>query len=497
MLPYKNLIRFEKPLKSPLYMQICNGIMELIKKGVLARNHKLPSTRELAMQLHLHRKTVVKAYDELAVQGWVVKVPAKGTFVHHALPIVQKQTWKATGKGSNLLANFHFYLNEHIDKGYKDQAQVVQFSDGEPDVRLTPWPIIGRYFRSIAGKFYFEPYFRYGDPKGNIEFRTSLQNYLQDTRGMKMETSQIMSTRGSQFAIFLAIQVLVQPGDTVVVGESNYRSSEEIVLQKGGRLKRIAVDRQGLNVQALEQYCEKKSIKAVYITPHHHHPTTVTLSAPRRIKLLQLAKKYRFAIIEDDYDYDYHYGNAPILPLFTGDMHGNVIYVGGFSKVLAPAIRVGYMVGPKDFITEAADLRRIMDRQGNNLMELVIKRMMDSGEIKSHIRKTLAVYKKRRDLLCAILERELGAFVSFEKPKGGLAIWLQLDKNYSWKLVAEELRAGHIDVGNFDRYDISNTQHGGIRMGFANLNEEEMLQIVSFMQASLQKQRQNLFRKED
>ena len=141
------------------------------------------------------------------------------------------------------------------------------------------------------------------------------------------------------------------------------------------------VDENGLDTVRIEAICKKQQIKAVYVTSHHHHPTTVTLSAERRIHLLNLAQKYRFAIIEDDYDYDFNYNHSPILPLASHDTNGNVIYIGSVCKTVAPVFRIGYLIASKEFVNEAANLRRIVDRQGDALLELTFADFIKNGDL--------------------------------------------------------------------------------------------------------------------
>ena len=148
----------------------------------------------------------------------------------------------------------------------------------------------------------------------------------------------------------------------------------------------------GIDVEAIEKICRKKKIRAVYITSHHHYPTTVTLIASRRIKLLELSEKYGFIIIEDDYDYDFHYLSSPILPLISADQKGMIIYIGTLSKTIAPAIRTGYIVGPPNLLLELARIRQIMDTQGDPIMELALAEMFTNGEIRRHMKKALNEY---------------------------------------------------------------------------------------------------------
>jgi len=234
--------------------------------------------------------------------------------------------------------------------------------------------------------------------------------------------------------------------------------------------------------EEIEKLCKRQQIKAVYVTSHHHHPTTVTLSAKRRIQLLNLAKEHNFAILEDDYDYDFNYNHAPILPLASHDTNGNVIYIGSICKTVAPVFRIGYLIAPKEFVDEASKLRGIIDRQGDALLELTFANFIKSGELDSHIRKVIKIYKQRRDLFCQLLKEELGHFFEFEIPKGGMAIWAKLDQNYSWENVSSVARKYNLEIGNWRRYDRIESGHNCIRIGFASYNEKEIHELISRLQ---------------
>ena len=193
---------------------------------------------------------------------------------------------------------------------------------------------------------------------------------------------------------------------------------------------------------------------------------------------MNLAKKYNFAIIEDDYDYDFNYNHSPILPLASHDTNGNVIYIGSVCKTVAPVFRIGYVVAPKEFVNEAANQRRFIDRQGDALLELTFEDFIKSGDLDRHIKKVMKVYKTRRDLFCQLLKEHFPTIFSFETPKGGMAVWITLDKKYSWKTVARVAKKYSLEIGEWQRYDLAKLGHNSIRMGFATYNEEEIHELI-------------------
>jgi GntR family transcriptional regulator / MocR family aminotransferase len=233
------------------------------------------------------------------------------------------------------------------------------------------------------------------------------------------------------------------------------------------------VDGSGIDVDAIEKICRRKKIKAIYITSHHHYPTTVTLCASRRIKLLCLAEEFGFIIIEDDYDYDIHYLSSPILPLASADPTGMVIYIGTLSKTVSPAIRTGYVVAPANLILELSRFRQLVDTQGDPIMELALADLFDDGTIRRHMKKALNEYHRRRDFVCSLLTAELPGIIDFKIPDGGLAIWAKFHKSVPLAPLSEKLRAQNVILSNGLIHNISSVPLNATRMGFAWMNEKE------------------------
>ncbi len=483
MFPFKNNIVLDRNSNRSLYLQVSDQIIGFIKSGKLIPSTKLPGSRKLSSDLNVHRKTVIAAYEELISQGWIETYPSKGTFVTSTLPIIKPHYFDPNNSKVDFKKESGFSFNRRLNlasdsNNYSDTG-LLRINDGSPDYRLAPIEEISRIYRNIIKKTYNKKLLSYGSAYGNPDLRKALVTYLNQTRGLHINEDNILITRGSQMGIYLAGQLLLSSKKRIAVGSTNYMTADNTFREAGGTIERIPVDEEGLNTHTLEQLCDLKKIAAVYVTSHHHHPTTVTLSAERRMHLLQLAQKYKFAIIEDDYDYDFHYGNAPILPLASNNYNGNVIYIGGFTKIIAPAIRIGYLIASKDFIDEATRLRKIIDRQGDSLLEQTLARMITSGDVQRHCQKALRIYKARRDLFCSLLEEKLGTYLNFEIPKGGMAVWVRLDKKYSWDTIVTECQKLHLELNpDWRKYDANNLGHNGVRLGFASLNEDEIYEVI-------------------
>ena len=357
----------------------------------------------------------------------------------------------------------------------------MYIDDGVSDTRLLPTDEIARTYRRVAGKKNTWKQLSYGSTYGNDTLRHVLVDYLKKTRGLNISKENLLITRGSQMGIWLSSQLLLRKDDTIVVGDTNYASANSVFLDRRAKLMRVSVDKDGIVTNEIEQICKCEPIKAVYVTSHHHHPTTVTLSAKRRIHLLNLSRQYGFAVMEDDYDYDFNYNHAPILPLASHDTNGNVIYMGSVCKTVAPVFRIGYLIASKSFVDEASKLRGFVDRQGDALLEMTFADFIKSGGLDRHIRKVMKIYKDRRDLFCDLLKSELSGLFEFEVPKGGMAVWVRLNPKYSWEIVQKVARKHNLEVGEWKRYDTANLGHNSIRIGFAAHDSEEIRRLIDIL----------------
>lgn len=480
MFPFKTSIQLDRKSNQALYLQLSNQIIQLIKHQKLAPNSKLPGSRTLAEQLKVHRKTIVACYEELLLQGWVESIPKKGTFVLRNLPVLnQKEIENWVTFDMKKKTGFSFYKNAIVPDIAENKEDFMYLNGGISDRRLTPIAEIARTYRRICTKKKVFDHLSYGSTYGNDTLRTVLVDYLNTTRGLHITKENVLITSGSQMGIWLSSQLLLQKEDVIVVGATNYDAADITFINQQANLARVPVDNNGMVTNAIETLCKQQQIRAVFVTSHHHHPTTVTLSAQRRIHLLNLAAKYNFAIIEDDYDYDFNYNHAPILPLASHDTNGNVIYIGSISKPIAPVFRIGYLIASKEFVEEASNLRYIVDRQGDAILELTFAHFIKSGDLDRHIRKVMKIYKQRRDLFCKLLEEELGDFFQFEIPQGGMAVWVKLNARYSWKNLAEIAKKHQLEIGEWQQYDTANLNHNCIRIGFATYNEKEMYELVN------------------
>lgn len=489
MLPFATLINIKKEHKTPIYLQIANKMIENVKNGIIPKGTKLLGTRAMADTLGVHRKTVVAAYDELIAQGWLETKAAKGTFVSEKIPEVKPISLDKMGLKNDFKAKtgYNFNKNSILGRPLLRGSSMLGFDDGSPDVRLAPLDELARAYRTVLKKGYKKEMLFYGDTRGEMSLREAMVDYLRDSRGLNVSVDNVMITRGSMMAIYLTVQTVVSMGDNVIVTEIGYGSSNMICKNAGANLLSVGVDENGLKTDEIETLCRKMPIRLVYVTPHHHYPTTVTMSAERRIHLLQLAEKHQFCILEDDYDYDYHYSSSPILPLASVDTEGYVVYVGSMCKTISPALRIGYIVAPSELIDEMAQLRRIIDRQGDNILEAAIAELFRDGDIKRLLKKAQRAYHKRRDLFCEMLKSEFSDVIQFKKPNGGMAVWAQYDPSVSLPILSEKALNMGLRISDGSNYNPDGIQLNAARMGFAAVNEEEIEQGISILKSVIKK----------
>ena len=492
MLLTENLITIDKSVQTPVYLQIANGIINHIRQGKLKPGSALPGSRVLAKKLAIHRQTVVAAYDELYAQSWVEVYPRRGIFVAKNLPDITPRPLLETVEKSGMASKTHFYVDDNkipypLQFKPANNAHLV-FNEGFPDTRLAPVELIVREYRRFANYHFTSKYLMYGPEHGSENLRIELASFLSETRGLQVNPNHVLITKGAQMALYLTAQILLSKGDTAIAADPGYPEANNVFEQAGAQVALVPVDECGIDLDAVEAICKKKKVKLVYVIPHHHRPTTVTLSAERRMRLLELAHQYRFAIIEDDYDYDFHYSSGPILPLASADYYGSIVYIGSFGKTIAPGIRIGFMVAPPNLIDQATRLRRLIDRQGELLLEEAMANLLKNGDISRHLKKANKVYHERRDIFCSLLQEQLAGHISFKIPDGGFAVWINYLNGIKADEVSQKAAANGLTMSDGKSYFQDKTQplHYA-RLGFASMNPKELETAVDILAASIKK----------
>lgn len=245
------------------------------------------------------------------------------------------------------------------------------------------------------------------------------------------------------------------------------------------------MDASGLRVDVLEARIAERPIRALYCTPHHQFPTTVTLETSRRARLLQLAGQHQMAVLEDDYDFEFPFDGSPALPLASADQAGVVVYMGSLSKVVAPGLRLGFVAGPQALVEALALRRYSADRQGDQVLERAVAELLEDGLLQRHIRKMFRIYQSRREALAGALKGLLGGMVRFDLPSGGMSLWLATDPSLDVEAWASRCKRKGVVFHPGSHFDFQGRALPNLRLGFSSLNEEELQEAVRRMQEAL------------
>ncbi|MCW6530800.1 PLP-dependent aminotransferase family protein [Sphingomonas sp. MMSM20] len=469
--------RIDPSHSTPLYMQIIQALIRDIERGRLTSGSFLPSSRELATALGVNRKTVVLAYEDLIAQGWLSSEGTRGTMVSASLPdpghdVIPAADEQSTEPDYDFIAPPSRPLAIPGGPGLK-------LDEGAPDGRLFPAEQLTRAYRGAIQRASRENRLQYRDPRGSPMLRRNIATMLKTHRGLPVGTENICITRGSQNGIFLAAQVLVRPGDAVVVEALTYEPAVAAFTACGAKVVPVGLDADGIDVEAVEAAARRNAVRAVFLTPHHQFPTTVSLRPERRLRLLDLARQFGFAIIEDDYDHEFHFESQPLLPM-AGYGPQQVIYVGSLSKLLLPALRIGYLAAPPGVIDAIAHRVSLSDGMGNTLTEDAAAELIENGELRRHTRKVHQIYAERRKSFAAELDTRLGDRVQYRMPEGGLAFWLRFKGDLD-RIEANAQAAG-LRFASSRSFMTTDTAERGMRVGFASLTSEEAANAVAALE---------------
>ena len=442
----------------------------------------------MADALKVHRNTVLAAYEELESEGWVESTQARGTFISRALPEVKPQAFaRRIALRDVVPQSAGFELGPEPPKLEENVWPIgtLLMSGGIPDVRLMPVLQLARAYRQALRRN-TRSVLSYGDVLGHPRLRAALAGMLTTTRGLAPSEEDVLITRGSQMALDLIGRTLIRSGDVIGVESIGYPPAWETFRRYGAKLVPIPVDRDGLDVDTLAKLCEQTKVRAVYVTPHHQYPTMATLTAGRRLALLELARKQRFAIIEDDYDHEFHYEGRPVLPLASVDRAGVVVYVGTLAKILAPGLRIGYVIAPRSLLARLAANRFYVDRQGDHAVEAAVAKLIDDGEVQRHARRARRIYQARRDFLTDALRRAFPQVLYFDAPAGGMAIWAKVDAQVNLDGWAERAAKRGVIFSPARDFTFDGKPRQALRLGFASLDETELADGVKRLRAALQ-----------
>ncbi|WP_308197956.1 MocR-like pyridoxine biosynthesis transcription factor PdxR [Anaeromyxobacter oryzisoli] len=479
---FETTLALDRGDPTPVFLQIARAIAGRIRAGALPAGAPLPSSRALAATLRVHRNTVLAAYAELVAEGWIRTLAARGTFVTETIPARPPRRFAPAPAGPARAAGFPLppapapLAADEIASSAK-----YMLLGGTPDPRLVPSAALSRAYRRALRR---RDGLSYGDPRGHPRLRAALAAMLASTRGIVSGADGLVVTPGSQGALSLIARALLRPGDTVAVEALGYHMAWETFRLAGLRLVAVPIDAEGLDVAALAERVRAEKVRAVYVTPHHQYPTTVTLAPGRRLALLDLARREGLLVVEDDYDAEFHYDGRPVLPLASADAGGLVVYVGTLSKVLAPGLRVGWLAATPDALDRIATHRAYLDRQGDLSVEAAVAELLEEGELQRHVWRTRRILAGRRAALADRLRATFGDRLRFRMPPGGMALWCEVDRGVDPEAWAAAALARGVAIQPGRVFAADGRPRPNVRLGFGRHDEQELAEAVRRLESA-------------
>lgn len=390
-------------------------------EGRLRAGERVPSTRALATELRISRIPVLNAYAQLLAEGYFESRTGSGTVISRSLPnpiAISKQDHSEVQKprlGPRLTSKGSAVPFPNL-RNILAQRAWGAFSVGQVAFDQFPFRVwsslVGRYSRKISSKG-----FDYGDPLGLADLRQEIAAYLRTARAVRCEAEQIMIVSGSQQALGITSRVLLDPSCSVWMEEPGYGFARNVLRFDGCRIVPVPVDEEGLDVAEGIKCCP--TARAAFVSPSHQYPLGSTMSASRRLQLIEWAERASAWIVEDDYDSEYRYETMPIASLQGLDWNSRVIYIGTFSKILYPSLRLGYIVIPPDLVDQFVSVRLAMDIAPAGFFQHVLADFIREGHFSRHIRRMRGLYSERRTALVHSLRSEFGHDVHLSGEQAG------------------------------------------------------------------------------
>ncbi len=499
---------------TPLHQQLYEQIRDAILSGRLPPEQRLPASRALAQSLQVSRSTISLSYDRLLSEGYLETRVGSGTFVCAQLPETLLQAGAIASSPS--IAPTTIQLSDYGQRltaqpaWQPEERPEIHFRYGRSDMDLFPLALWRKLqSRHMAANRQWMDYTQ--DTLGSRPLREAIAQYLARSRAVRCHPDQVLITHGTQQAVQLIAQLLINPGDTIALENPGYVSSRKIFQARGAKVLSIPVDSDGIQIERLEQQCRQSTapVRLVFVTPSHQFPTGALLPLSRRLQLLTWARQNGALIIEDDYDSEYRYSSRPIPALQGLEAQSPVLYIGTFAKMLFPGLRIGYLVVPEANIqsespsTNASlsssqtlidvfgQARWLSDRHSSLLDQAILTDFITEGHLERHIRRMRLCYARRQRALVNALEEAFGNRVQFLGAAAGLHILVQFDLGLSHEAIHGRARAAGIGLENARlHYSVGagmdeSASEGKFILGYAELDEAAIALGIQRLAAAL------------
>lgn len=455
-------IPVDRTATKPLIRQVYDQLRIHILHGELPAGTRLPSTRELAADLHVSRNVILEAYDQLTAEGYIESRPGSGTYVAEGAYLPTEQD---TFPLPSMAIRRSSVLSKHI----------IDFRSGQPALDLFPRNVWSRLTRHVYATTP-SVHFGYDMPEGRHELRNTLSHYLLRTRGVRCHPDQIVITSGASQAFSIIARLLLAPGDRIIFEDPSNYEIHTIYSLPGTIFCPIPVDEHGMRTSLLSTQLRPAF---VMVTPSHQFPLGGILPIQRRIQLIEFARATNCYIIEDDYDSEFRYRGTPISSL-QGLAPEHVIYIGTFSKIISPALRLGYMVLPPSLVQSSRQIKRLSDLHSPSLDQLILAQFIAEGHLERHILKMKRVYRQRRDTLIDSLQAHFADRVQILGDATGLHLVAAFrDMDFTTPAIEQaQLQVG-VRLYPVEAHALDKGQHKHeVILGYGNLSKEQIREGV-------------------
>ncbi|MDQ3918709.1 MAG: PLP-dependent aminotransferase family protein [Acidobacteriota bacterium] len=474
------LISVDRRAAKPIYLQIYEAFRRRIVQRELRPGQVVPSTRQLARELRVSRFPVLNAYAQLLAEGYFETRAGAGTFVASSLPeepaARKSRAAAAQARGPRSLAARTSALPRYVSPSWPQG--LGPFQVGHPELESFPLKIWSKLAARRARNMRTRD-LQYADAFGSEALRESVATYLRTSRAVLCEADQIVIVSGSQQGLDLTARVLLNQGDAAWVEEPGYWLVHHVLKAAGCRAVPVPVDPEGLDVSAGVALAAEA--RAAFVAPSHQYPLGVTMSAARRLQLLEWARAAGAWIVEDDYDSEYRYESAPISSLQGLDADSRVIYVGTFSKVLFPSLRLGYVVVPPDLVDRFAAMRQSMDICPSPINQAVLTEFIREGHFARHVRRMRQTYAERRRVLVREIERELYPSCKIVGDEAGMHLTILFGGGIEDTEIAAEAAEKRLWLSPLSLSYVGGSPRRGFVLGFGNTRASQIPDAVRLL----------------
>ncbi len=445
--------------KLPLHRQLYEALRRAILDGKLSAGDRLPSSRELTQDLNLSRNTVVAALNQLAVEGYLVSHVGSGTFVNDSVPkAVSLRHPARENQGAKLSRRGHALSTTFC----ATQLEIQPFTPGVADFSAFPVALWQR-LQNKHWRMTYPEMLDYSYSGGYGPLRRAVADYLRVFRSVPLDVEQVIITSGTQQSLELCAQLLADHNDTVWLEDPAYWGAVKAFMATGLTPHPVALDQHGIAPQAED---EATPPRLIYVTPSHQYPTGAVMSLPRRHQILSIARKHKAWILEDDYDSEFRFSGPPISSLAGLDTDERVLYMGSFSKVLYPGLKLGYLVVPKRLVGSFKQAHYDLNRPGQMPLQAALAEFIEMGHFASALRKARQSYAERRRCLLEALKPCLGPHAQISGAEQGLHLCLRLPGVVDDKALADRIAQLGLTVRPLSAYCLKRRDAKGLVIGY-------------------------------